>query len=212
MKIILVFLIVLFSSNYSNGEIIRLISKNNRICIDNSCIRESISFTNSSQFVFKNRQHKKFPNAEVFDGILMNGKCHRNKLDLEEGYKYLLDDFNIPKTNKINIAFNIIFNKPILVTIKDNNKILAETTKQNYFQTFNVPNKAHYIQIFLTAIDNMYSSPALKNGFYHTRKIWLWYKPDIQNGQLNYTNTGVRLMNFTTSTSPSILYRVDSLN
>lgn len=210
MKIISFLFIVLFLSSYSNAEIIRLTSKSNRVCVDTQCYRESTSHTNSAQFVFKNNKHKKYLNAEVFNGILRKGENHRNYIKLEEGYRYLLDEFHIPKTNKINIAFNIIFNQPMLITIKDNNKILAETTKQNYYQTFNIKNQCHHIEILLTALTQMYSNPKLNKGFDHTRKVWLWYQQD--NKQLNYTSTGVRLMNLTTSRSSSILYRTDSLN
>ncbi len=210
MKFHLLFLVLASLTCYSNADIVRISNKGNRVCIKEHCYRESISNTLSSQFVFEDRQNKKYLNAEYFDSILVNGKNHNNILRFKEGYKYILDKFIIPKTKQFSVAFNIMFDQPILVTITDNDKILAETTSQNYFQTFNVLKTNHQINIYLTALEETSSNPMLNKGYDYTRKVWVWYGK--QKGSSNHTNPGVFLTNVTTLTLSSILYTQALLN
>lgn len=192
---------------FSDGKIVRVTSKGDRVCIQNSCLRESISNKMNAQMIFQSNGN--YENAEYYEGVLLTGNKHKKKLFLEEGYAYLLDSFFLPKITQFTIAYNIIFDNPILVTIKNNNKIIEETIEQNYFKSFIVSKTEHNIEIKLTALTKCKYNPTLKTGFHHTSKTWLWFNDKEINTQ---TNTGIHLTNLTTLTPVSNSDFLDSEN
>lgn len=192
MKYIIFF--ILLNVCFTNATIVRVSSIGQSIYINGFRYRESISKTNNTQFVFEvsEEQLNKFyitsesnsVQIEKYDGT-MEQSYNRDRLTMSYSQSKNINYFNIKNSNIVWIAYNNNFYGDVLFTIKVNNKMIWDGKDSSLFIK-HVDDNIMSVSIDVTCFsEECCSYPDVHNGYYQTRKTWIWYK-NFDNSTLHH--------------------------